>query len=82
MKKIVIITGVSSGMGKATALLFAEKRYHVIGTVRDVSRIDPKEYGKNITFLELDIGSSKSIEDFYIAYTEKYDAPDILINNA
>ena len=34
MKKVILITGISSGFGKETARLLAEKGHTVYGTVR------------------------------------------------
>jgi NAD(P)-dependent dehydrogenase (short-subunit alcohol dehydrogenase family) len=35
MKKAVLITGTSSGIGKAAAVLFARSRWNVIATTRN-----------------------------------------------
>lgn len=45
-KKVMVITGAGSGMGRATALLFAEKGYKVIGT-----DIDESELNKTVSMI-------------------------------
>ncbi|MGB1288764.1 MAG: SDR family NAD(P)-dependent oxidoreductase [Aggregatilineales bacterium] len=39
-KRVVFITGVSSGIGRATALTFAQDGYYVIGTARRIDRLE------------------------------------------
>ncbi|MEH7548357.1 MULTISPECIES: SDR family NAD(P)-dependent oxidoreductase [Bacillaceae] len=38
-QKVVVITGATRGIGRNTALFFAEKRFSVIGTGRDLETI-------------------------------------------
>lgn len=75
MSATVIITGVSRGIGKATALLFLEKGYEVIGVGRSHNIAH-----KNFSFLPLDLKAWKAVENFQLPFikTEKL----ILINNA
>ncbi len=75
MKKIVFITGTSSGMGRATAIFLAESGFEVYAGSRTPDKI-PQH--KNITPIKLDITNSKSINQAI----EKIKTVDILINNA
>jgi NAD(P)-dependent dehydrogenase (short-subunit alcohol dehydrogenase family) len=77
MKKVILITGVSSGFGKETAKLLAEKGHAVYGTVR-------KDFGSdnNVIYLKLDLTDHASIKKAVSDVLEKEGRLDILINNA
>lgn len=56
--KIAIITGVAGGIGKASALLLAEKGYHIVGMGRTEAP-DLSEFAPNtITYVAGDIASA------------------------
>lgn len=77
MKKVILITGISSGFGRETAKLLADKGHIVYGTVR-------KESGKekNINYLIMDLTDQKSIQRAVSNVLEKEGRIDVLINNA
>ena len=79
MAKVVLISGASSGLGKATANLLADQGYVVYGTCRD-----PKQYDtpKNYSLLPLDLNHNSSIEKTVNTVIEQEQRLDILINNA
>lgn len=78
-KEIVLVTGVSSGIGKAAALLLAGKEFVVYGTSRDPSR---GEDIAGVKRLPLDVRSSDSVNACVQAVLEQAGRLDILINNA
>lgn len=42
-RPVALVTGASSGIGKAAALALANAGFEVIGTSRDISRATPPE---------------------------------------
>ncbi len=77
MKKIVLITGISSGFGKETASLLAKNGHKVYGTIRKPAETDPL-----VQMLNLDITDQESIDDAVKTVLEKEGRIDVLINNA
>ncbi len=77
MKKVVLITGISSGFGKQTARLLSQMGHSVYGTVRKSIQADP---GVNV--LIMDLTDHKSIREAVRTVVEKEGRIDVLINNA
>jgi len=77
MKKIILITGISSGFGKETARLLAEKGHIVYGTVRKTS-----EQNSSVNYLTMDLTDIDSIKKAVSEILEKEGRIDVLINNA
>ncbi|HCN74342.1 SDR family NAD(P)-dependent oxidoreductase [Pseudolactococcus plantarum] len=79
MKKVVVITGASNGMGLAAAKLFASKGWLVYGGARRVEKI-PTEDG--IHALRLDVTDHQSNTAFIETIIKEAGRIDVLINNA
>ncbi|MFD1417447.1 SDR family oxidoreductase [Companilactobacillus keshanensis] len=79
MKKIVVITGASSGMGRAAVNLFASRGWEVFGGARHVERIPS---GEKIHALKLDLTDSESIKHFVNDVLKKQEYISVLINAA
>lgn len=90
MSKVVLITGASSGIGRAAALAFARAGYHVAGTARRSERL--KELAQEITalpqphgnFLAIsgDVTSEPSMQQAVHETVEYFGRLDILVANA
>jgi NAD(P)-dependent dehydrogenase (short-subunit alcohol dehydrogenase family) len=85
--KVAIVTGAASGMGAATARLFAREGARVI--VADVLEAEGREVASAIKsnagearFQKLDVTSEKEWEDTVAATLAAYGKIDILVNNA
>lgn len=77
MKKVILITGISSGFGKETARLLSEKGHTVYGTVRkSVDRLD------SVNYLTMDLMDPSSIKKCVAEVLVKENHIDVLINNA
>ena len=77
--KVVVITGVSSGIGRAAAAKFFEQGCQVFGTVRNTEKVKPIH---GVTLIEMDIRNDVSVQrgiQNIIAQTKHI---DVLINSA
>lgn len=87
MKKIIVITGTSTGFGKLTAITLAQAGHNVIAAMRGTNgknSVAAKELAEqpNIDVVEMDVTSDESVNKA-IAYTlSKYGKIDVLVNNA
>ena len=79
MGKIIVITGASSGMGKATADYLSQKGHTIFGTCRQ-----PENYPKpeNYSLLSLDLTQEESSRGFVAYFHSHKILPEVLINNA
>ncbi|MEM3399212.1 MAG: SDR family oxidoreductase [Candidatus Micrarchaeia archaeon] len=83
MKKTVMITGSSSGIGRETALYFSEKGWNVLATMRNPKSRDHGLNNKpNIEIIPLDVTDKKSIRDAVKYTIETYGRIDTIVNNA
>jgi short-subunit dehydrogenase len=81
MKKTVLVTGASAGIGKAIAIYLAQNGYNVYGAARRTDKMqDLKTHG--IKTIALDVTNEESV----VACTEQVfkeaESIDILVNNA
>lgn len=77
--KVVVITGVSSGIGQITAEKFAKLGHKVFGTVRNIKNTQPIA---NVELIEMDVCDEQSVQFAIHSIIDKVGHIDILINNA
>lgn len=77
--KVVVITGVSSGIGQVTAGKFAKLGHKVFGTVRNKVKAQPIE---GVEFVEMDVSDEDSVQRGIHFIIEQAGHIDILVNNA
>lgn len=85
--KSVMITGANRGIGLETSLAFGRAGYQVFATMRNPSKAAEltnrvEEEALNVTLLELDVDSDKSVKACFSAVFKNTDHLDVLINNA
>jgi NADP-dependent 3-hydroxy acid dehydrogenase YdfG len=86
MKKIVLITGATSGIGEATARLLASQNFNLIVCGRRKERLEKlKEelsFLTEIQTLSFDVSQKKEVHDAFASLPEKWKSIDVLINAA
>ena len=75
--KVALVTGVSSGIGKATAARLAEIGFRTFGTVRADSA--PQA---NVELVDLDVRDANSAEECVATVFERAGRIDVLVNSA
>ncbi|MDV2992649.1 MAG: NADP-dependent 3-hydroxy acid dehydrogenase YdfG [Chroococcidiopsis sp. SAG 2025] len=86
--QIVLITGASSGIGEATAQIFAQAGAKLILVARRQERLAQladdlnKEFASDIHTMQLDVRDRTSIESALAQLPSEFSAIDVLINNA
>jgi meso-butanediol dehydrogenase/(S,S)-butanediol dehydrogenase/diacetyl reductase len=82
--KVCIVTGAGSGIGRATAKLFADNGAKVV--VADVNaaaaRLTAAEIGNDAIGVGVDVSQAAEVEAMVAVVVEKWGRIDVLINNA
>jgi NADP-dependent 3-hydroxy acid dehydrogenase YdfG len=80
-ERYAVVTGASSGIGAATALLLAENGFHVIAAARRVDRLkELAAKNSKISTIALDVTDQASVDLLAAEFAEK--SLDVLINCA
>jgi len=87
MKKIIFITGTSTGFGKLTTITLSNAGYTVIAGMRDIA---DKNAGPaqelsalpKVDVVEIDVTNDDSVKNAFAGVLTKYGRVDVLINNA
>ncbi len=88
MGKCVLITGATSGIGKATAEILAENGYNLILTGRRKEYLEQlkedlfRKYGQTPLTLNFDVRDLRQVEESLDSLPHPYNEIDVLVNNA
>lgn len=86
MKKIALITGAGSGVGRKCTLALAADGYSVIVAGRRVAALEETAAmipaGKDILVLAADVADASSVRNLYARIQERFGRLDLLFNNA
>lgn len=85
--KVIVITGGASGIGKATALKFAQEGAKVV--LADINEVDGKDIvdyikdkGNEAVFIKTDVTKENDVNNAVDFAVQKYERIDIMFNNA
>jgi NAD(P)-dependent dehydrogenase (short-subunit alcohol dehydrogenase family) len=78
----VLITGASSGIGKATALLFQKRGWNVVATMRSPEKSGDLQGLDRLVCVRLDVTQPATIETAIAQAFEQFGAVDVVVNNA
>ena len=82
MPKTILITGSSSGIGRATAKHFHEQGWNVVATMRTPEKETELNQLDNVLVTRLDVQDEASIETAVKESIERFGKIDVLLNNA
>ena len=82
MSKTILITGASSGIGKATARYFKEQGWNVVATMRSPEKEQALTALDGVLVTRLDVQDPASIRSAVEAGIARFGKIDVLLNNA
>ena len=81
MKKVVVVTGGSEGIGEACVEMFNQRDYEVINL--DIAKPDhDKPYCNDVWFIQTDVSKVNEIQSAFDKIAQKYSHIDVLVSNA
>jgi NAD(P)-dependent dehydrogenase (short-subunit alcohol dehydrogenase family) len=86
-KRVVVITGATRGIGRNTALFFAEKGFSVVGTGRDSEKLkevqtELEKFSPDHSMFSMDVTKQAEVQLVVEKVMGKYGRIDVWINNA
>lgn len=82
MSKTILITGASSGIGKATAKKFQAEGWNIVATMRTPEKEEELNKLDNVLVTKLDVLDLDSIDSALKAGIDKFGQIDVVLNNA
>jgi 3-hydroxy acid dehydrogenase/malonic semialdehyde reductase len=88
VKKIICITGASSGFGEACAFKFSENNFDLIIAGRRVEKLNvlkttlEKKFGNRVFVLPLDVSDRSAVDNAFQSLPAEWKKIDLLLNNA
>lgn len=84
MKKLIVIAGVSRGLGRVMTEKFIELGHTVCGCARSPEAIErlSQEFGSPHSFATVDIADDAQVKTWAESVLAQHSPPDLLINNA
>lgn len=85
--KVIVVTGASSGIGEATALLLAEQTTKIVLMARRVDRLNAlaekvRKLGSEAFVVQVDLTQRNQVEQAFASVYSHWGRVDVLINNA
>lgn len=82
--KVVLVTGGGAGIGKATALRFAEEGAKVVicDVNEEAGQATLKELGEGAGFYKVNVADREDVQKWVEDVVAKYDRIDVIVNNA
>lgn len=77
--QVVVVTGVSSGIGRATAIQFVQRGCQVLGTVRSIAKTQPIP---GVVLVEMDVRDDVSVRCAIQVIIAEVGRIDVLVNSA
>lgn len=83
-RKIILITGVTRGLGRALTKKLISLGHTVLGCGRSHQAIEElqREYGKPHDFSAVDVSNATQVQEWAERLLANYETPDLLLNNA
>jgi NAD(P)-dependent dehydrogenase (short-subunit alcohol dehydrogenase family) len=76
---VALVTGASSGIGRAAAAALVDAGFAVAGTSRNTANVTPQN---GVTFVDLDVASDESVTAAVDQVIDTFGRIDVLVNNA
>lgn len=87
LSKIALVTGATSGIGKATSIKLAQNGFNLIICGRRLNRLEEldkilKKSGVEVFYKAFDIRKNNEVKDFFEKLPDNWRKIDVLVNNA